>query len=139
MRAPFSIQLAVAVFFSKNCRLYFNRQQSVSLWEPPSADPHAGWCGAGEEKPPATRLGKRSFIISCPVSIPASYSLLSAFYSSVTSIGLSTLSNLLPSTLSFEPLATLMPVCKFRKPQFLNVALPPPIRTAVPLCLEPVL
>jgi hypothetical protein len=32
-----------------------------SFWEPPSADPHARWCGEGERKTPPYPFGRYSF------------------------------------------------------------------------------
>jgi hypothetical protein len=45
-------RLAVAAFFLKSCKLCFIQLRLDVLWEPPGADPHAGWCGEGERKTP---------------------------------------------------------------------------------------
>jgi len=42
----------VAVIYLKSCEGYLSRLRSACLWEPPGADPHAGWCGEGERKTP---------------------------------------------------------------------------------------
>ena len=35
----------------------FGRLRSVCLWEPPGADPHAGWCGGRGRKTPGYPIG----------------------------------------------------------------------------------